>query len=86
MVLIAMVEDPFFENLATLVRQHRKQSGLSQQELAKYAGVGKTVVYDIEHAKKSIQLNTLLKVLKVLNIHIQLSSPLMAHLKVENSA
>lgn len=67
----------FFAQLAQVVRQHRKQSGLSQHSLAKHAGVGKTVIYDIEHAKESIQLNTLLKVLTVLNIQIQLTSPLI---------
>ncbi|MBI2791272.1 MAG: helix-turn-helix transcriptional regulator [Gammaproteobacteria bacterium] len=64
--------------LAKRVREHRKHSGLSQQELAKYAGVGKTVIFDIEHGKASIQLNTLLKVLHVLNIQIQIKSPLIA--------
>jgi HTH-type transcriptional regulator/antitoxin HipB len=53
----------------------RKQSGLSQQELAKLAGVGKTVVFDIEKGKETIQLDTLLKILNVLNIHIKLKTP-----------
>ncbi|WP_232505541.1 helix-turn-helix domain-containing protein [Legionella clemsonensis] len=30
------------------MRYCRKQSGLTQKELALYAGVGKTVIYDIE--------------------------------------
>ena len=64
--------------IATLVRQHRKQSGLTQQQLATYAGVGKTVVFDIEHGKSTVQLNTLLSVLSVLNIGIHFDSPLLA--------
>lgn len=79
------METTFFSHLADVIRQHRKQAGLSQQDLAKYAGVGKTVIYDIEHAKESIQLNTLLKVLGVLNIQIQLSSPLLAQMAVNNA-
>jgi y4mF family transcriptional regulator len=79
------MEATFFSYLADVIRQHRKQAGLSQQDLAKYAGVGKTVIYDIEHAKESIQLNTLLKVLGVLNIQIQLSSPLLAQMAVNNA-
>ncbi|WP_061773313.1 helix-turn-helix transcriptional regulator, partial [Legionella pneumophila] len=53
----------------------RKQSGLSQQELARLAGVGKTVIYDIEKGKESVRLNTLLKVLDVLNIQIKFETP-----------
>lgn len=79
------MEATFFSHLANVIRQHRKQAGLSQQDLAKYAGVGKTVIYDIEHAKESIQLNTLLKVLSVLNIQIQLSSPLIAQMAVNDA-
>lgn len=54
------------------VRYYRKQSGLSQQGLAQLAGVGKTVVFDIEKAKATVQLNSLLKVLEVLNISLVL--------------
>ncbi|WP_080453832.1 helix-turn-helix domain-containing protein, partial [Legionella pneumophila] len=47
----------------------------SQQELAHLAGVGKTVIYDIEKGKESVRLNTLLKVLDVLNIQIKFETP-----------
>lgn len=63
--------------IASLVRFHRKRSGLSQAELAQIAGVGKTAVFDIEKGKPTIQLDTLLKVLHILNIRIQFVSPLM---------
>jgi HTH-type transcriptional regulator/antitoxin HipB len=63
--------------LGKIIRHHRKISGLTRVECARLAGVGKTVVYDIEHGKASVQFNTLLCVLKVLNIRIQFSSPLM---------
>ncbi|MDP3270120.1 MAG: helix-turn-helix transcriptional regulator [Legionella sp.] len=61
--------------IANLVFYYRKQSGLSQQELARLSGVGKTVIYDIEKGKESVQLNTLLKVFDVLNIHIKFETP-----------
>ncbi len=63
--------------IASIVHFHRKKSGLSQAELAKLAGLGKTVIFDIEKGKLSVRLDTLLKVLKVLNIKIELHSPLM---------
>lgn len=62
--------------IAKSVHDTRKLAGLSQQELAKLAGVGKTVVFDIEKGKETVQLNTLLKVLAVLNIQIKLETPL----------
>ena len=60
-----------------IVREHRRVSGLSQSELAKLAGVGKTVVFDIEHGKESIQFDTLKKVLAALNIQVILESPII---------
>jgi transcriptional regulator with XRE-family HTH domain len=44
------------------------------------AGVGKTVIFDIEKGKESVQLDTLRKILKVLNIKIVLTSPFMDNL------
>lgn len=52
-------------------------SGLSRLELAKIAGVGKTVVFDLEHQKQSIRYNTLLKILAALNISVHFDSPLL---------
>lgn len=63
--------------IAKLVQYCRKQTGLSQQELAKLAGVGKTTIFDIEKGKETVQLDSLLKVLDVLNIQIKLETPLI---------
>ena len=65
------------ELLAAIVRKHRKLAGLSQLQLAEMAGVGKTVVYDIEKGKATIRLDTLRKILSVLNIRVQLTGPIM---------
>ncbi|MFI5343367.1 MAG: helix-turn-helix domain-containing protein [Chlamydiales bacterium] len=64
--------------IGKIVHFHRKQSGLSQTELAKLAGLGKTVIFDIEKGKSTIRVDTLLKVLNVLNIRLDFSGPLMA--------
>lgn len=66
--------------LAKVIRRHRKAAKLSQLQLAEMAGVGKTVVFDIEKGKETIKLDTLRKILKVLNIKVQLISPLMNQL------
>ena len=62
--------------LAAIIKYHRKQAKLSQVELAKLSGVGKTVIFDIENGKESIRFNSLTKVLHALNISLLWSSPL----------
>lgn len=66
--------------LAEIVRKHRKVARLSQLQLAELAGVGKTAVFDLEKGKETIQLDTLRKILHVLNIRITLTSPYMDQL------
>ncbi|MEA3287864.1 MAG: helix-turn-helix domain-containing protein [Candidatus Marinimicrobia bacterium] len=56
---------------------HRKQAQLSREELAELAGVGKTVIYDLENGKKTVRWSTITTVLHALNIKIQFQSPLM---------
>ena len=63
--------------ISEIILFHRKESGLSRNQLADLAGVGKTVIYDIEKGKETIQFSTLQKVLKALNIKIVFTSPLM---------
>ena len=69
------------QELAQIIRMHRKAAKLSRVQLAEIAGVGKTVIFDIEMGKESVQLDTLRKILKVLNIKIILKSPLMENLQ-----
>ncbi len=68
--------------IAEAVRVHRKKAGLTQKGLADLAGVGKTVVFDIENGKETVRLDTLLRVLNVLNIKIVPEGPAMKDVKV----
>ena len=63
--------------ISDIVLFHRRKSGLSRNQLADLAGVGKTIIYDIEKGKETIRFSTLQKVLKALNIKITFTSPLM---------
>lgn len=65
------------KRIGKVINLHRKTSKLTQRQLADLAGVGKTVVFDIEKGKETVQLNSLLKVLSVLNIKLEMKSPLM---------
>lgn len=62
--------------IAKMVHYYRKKSGLTQNELARLANVGKTSIFDIEKGKETVQLNTLLRVLDILNIKLKLEPPL----------
>ena len=65
------------QSVADIIRYHRKKAGLSQEALAKLSGVGKTAVFDLEKGKQSAQLDTLMKILRALNIRVRFESPLM---------
>lgn len=68
-------------SVAQLIQSHRKKAGLAQAQLAKLAGVGKTVVWDLEHGKESVQWDTLQKIFHVLNIAVEWRSPLLERMK-----
>lgn len=63
-------------DFARVVLFHRRRAGLTRVQLAELAGVGKTVVFDIENGKDTVRLATLRKVLDALNIRLEWSSPL----------
>jgi len=65
------------DEIGNIIRFHRKKSGLTQKALADIAGVGKTVVFDIENGKNSVRFDNILKVAGVLNIKITYTGPLM---------
>jgi len=63
--------------IGDVIKYHRKKTGLSQKALADFAGIGKTVIFDLEKGKETVQFKSLIKVLNALNIKILLESPLM---------
>ena len=63
--------------LSEVVLFHRKQAKLSRKNLATLAGVGKTVIYDVEKGRKTIRWSTIISILHVLNVSIEFQSPLM---------
>ena len=65
------------KKIGQIIRKTRKVSGLSQLELAQFAGIGKTAVFDIEKGKETVQVRTLMAVLKVLNIKLEIQAPVI---------
>ena len=72
-------------HLSDLVKIHRKKASLTQIQLANLAGIGKTVVWDIENGKESVQWDTLQKIFRVLNINVGWRSPLIDRLASKDS-
>jgi y4mF family transcriptional regulator len=66
-----------FEELAQAIQFHRKKAGLSRNAFADLTDVGKTVVFDIEQGKTTVQMQSLMKILEALNIRLVLQSPFM---------
>jgi len=77
--MAAILVNENFRKISEIILFHRQQAGLSRIQLAEIAGVGKTAIYDVEHGKVSVRFETLQKIFSVLNISIQLESPLMNH-------
>ncbi len=67
--------------LGEMVQFHRKKAGLSRNELATIADVGKTAIFDLEHGKQTIQFQSIVKILAVLNIQIEFKSPFVEEFK-----
>ena len=72
------------KNIGNIIKYHRKKAGLSQKVLADVAGIGKTVVFDVEKGKETVQFKSIMNILKALNINILLDSPLMAKYNKEH--
>jgi len=62
------------ESIAEHVFAERKRRKWSRIALAEQASVGKTVVWDIEHAKPTVRLQTLLQVCGALDMTLQILS------------
>lgn len=64
-------------NINEIVYLHRKSAGLSRNDLAILANVGKTAIYDLEKGKQTMKWSTILAILNALNISLSFDSPLM---------
>lgn len=68
-------------HIGRMIQFHRKKAGLSRNELARLAGLGKTIIYDIEHGRLTVQFNKLMSIFEVLNIKLTFNSPFMNEFK-----
>jgi HTH-type transcriptional regulator / antitoxin HipB len=62
-------------NIGHIIQFHRKKAGLSRIDLAHLAGLGKTLIYELEHGKLTVSFDKLMSICKVLNIKLIFTSP-----------
>ncbi len=61
----AMVTDETVQELITLVKEKRKQLGLTQQQLAEKAGVGLRFLRELEQGKNTLRIDKVNQLLKL---------------------
>ena len=54
------------ENIVKFVKENRKMLGLTQVRLAMYAGVSTKFIIQLEQGKKTLKLDKILEVLRIL--------------------
>lgn len=58
------------KSMAEIIKFNRKKAGLTQAELADLAGVGKTLIFDLEKERANARFDNLLRIFRVLNIKL----------------
>ena len=64
--------------LGPLLRYHRERAGLSRRALSALSTVSETAIYDAEHGKPTVRLDTLYALLGALNLSLHAHGPLVA--------
>ena len=71
--------------LGNSIHLRRRALRLTQQDLSDLSGVALRVVHDLEHDKETVQLDTLLKVLFTLGLHLQLAPKAAKTVIIDNA-
>ncbi|MCL2529933.1 MAG: helix-turn-helix domain-containing protein [Coriobacteriia bacterium] len=61
-------------DIGRYLKQTRKDIGLTQEELALISGVGLSFIHDLEHGKKTIQFDSLMKVVSRLDCKLEIGA------------
>jgi y4mF family transcriptional regulator len=63
------------EHIGKLIRQTRKNLGVTQRDLALTSGTGMRFVIDLERGKKTCEIGKALTILNTLGIRVTLAPP-----------
>lgn len=58
------------KDIGKLIRDIRKQQGVTQEELAGTSGTGRRFISDVENGKNNIQTGKLLLIIKALGLNL----------------
>jgi HTH-type transcriptional regulator / antitoxin HipB len=61
------------EDIGRLIREKRKNDGLTQTDLAGLCGVGKRFISELENGKPTIQIMKVLQVLACVGLEVKIS-------------
>ena len=57
-------------DIGSFLKQTRKEIGLTQADVAHISGVGLSFIHDLEHGKKTVQFDSLMKVVSRLDCEV----------------
>ena len=58
------------EQLGAIIRERRKEAGLTQKKMASLAGVGARFLSELERGKPTVQLGKTLSILQLLGLEL----------------
>ena len=72
-----MMTDNKIEKIGVLIKQIRKEQGLSQEQLAATAGVGVRFIRELEKGKASCHMGKALTVISMLGIDVMIGDKVL---------
>ncbi len=61
--------------LGRVVTYHRKRVGLSRAKLSRLATVSPSAIYDVEKGKRTVRVDTVMRLLNALNMSLDVRGP-----------
>ena len=62
------------EEIGKLIRERRKSLGITQREVARYAGVGQRFMVELENGKESVRLGLAFRVMRALGLDLRVEA------------
>lgn len=62
------------EQLSTYIKEQRKKSGMTQQQVSQLVGIRVATISDFENKPESCKLETFFKILAALNLQLDVTS------------
>jgi len=70
---IQLIKDPLCVKMGKMIRDARKEQGLSQKDLAKKLGISQQIISRVEKGRENISLATLTNITRALGVKAEIS-------------